>query len=460
MKTTEKQKVATKNKTTKENTGPTEPKKVYHPKRVRQIPEIKKDARIYIPKCVINDIKSEKNGTKKAVFWVKKKKRDEDGTVKGEKWVTNQQYIGDWKENKMHGYGVKIYDNKDKYEGYWVNGLRDGKGTYWICIGKNKFRKLYTGDWKNNQKEGHGIYFYKDGSCYEGEWKNSKKNGKGVMMYANKDIYEGEWQDDKREGYGVLEKLNGDKYYGHWHLNLKEGQGYFYYHQTSKIYLGEWHEDNPRCGIFTDVEDEAIQQKLQEIKDPKERPSQMPILKLKNAEAVLEESITNVHFLRNIKRVKNKNIEDLYTGKALVEMIKMYSELRTTAKKDDENENKIPDHLITRDNLKDIVQINLNYVISKETLELIFYALELPLYDDTKIDFLLFVKIYFLIQQKIQNDNNANQESVEEDPLNEDLEENNRYNDEEEADGAQDEEEEGVEYEEEEQQEEGPEEEQ
>ena len=27
--------------------------------------------------------------------------------------------------------------------------------------------------------------------------------------------------------------------------------------------------------------------------------------KLKNAEAVLEESITNVHFLRNIKRVKN-----------------------------------------------------------------------------------------------------------------------------------------------------------
>ena len=69
-------------------------------------------------------------------------KKQEDGTVKGEKWSTSQQYSGDWKENKKHGYGIKIYDNKDKYEGYWENDLRNGKGTYWLCIGKNKYRKL------------------------------------------------------------------------------------------------------------------------------------------------------------------------------------------------------------------------------------------------------------------------------------------------------------------------------
>ena len=97
--------------------------------------------KLFIPLAVINDLKAQKNGTKKTVFWVKKKKKQEDGTVKGEKWSTSQQYSGDWKENKKHGYGIKIYDNKDKYEGYWENDLRNGKGTYWLCIGKNKYRK-------------------------------------------------------------------------------------------------------------------------------------------------------------------------------------------------------------------------------------------------------------------------------------------------------------------------------
>jgi hypothetical protein len=51
---------------------------------------------------------------------------------------------------------------------------------------------------------------------------------------------------------------NGDKYYGYWNNGLKEGQGYYYYFSTAKIYLGEWHDDVPHCGIFTDVDDENI----------------------------------------------------------------------------------------------------------------------------------------------------------------------------------------------------------
>jgi len=30
---------------------------------------------------------------------VKKKEKQEDGTIKGEKWLTSTKYIGDWKEN-------------------------------------------------------------------------------------------------------------------------------------------------------------------------------------------------------------------------------------------------------------------------------------------------------------------------------------------------------------------------
>ena len=356
---------------------------------------------LFIPLAIINDLKAQKNGTKKTVFWVKKKKKQEDGTVKGEKWSTSQQYAGDWKENKKHGYGIKIYDNKDKYEGYWENDLRNGKGTYWLCIGKNKYRKLYTGDWKNNQKEGHGIYFYKDGSCYDGEWKNSKRDGKGLMIYANEDIYQGSWKEDKKHGHGILEKANGDKYYGYWNCDLKEGQGYYWYSKTGKVYLGEWHEDCPRCGIFTDVNDEKLNIDISKINDPKDVPASIPGLCLKNPEAVLEESINNVHFIRSIKEVKNKNLQELFKNEEQKEIIKMYSQLRTTKKKDDDNENKIPDFTITLDQLKKTIASNLNFDLSNEILEIIFYALKIPFVEDTKIDFLLFFKIYYLIFTKI-----------------------------------------------------------
>ena len=382
--------------------------------------------KLFIPLAVINDLKAQKNGTKKTVFWVKKKKKQEDGTVKGEKWSTSQQYSGDWKENKKHGYGIKIYDNKDKYEGYWENDLRNGKGTYWLCIGKNKYRKLYTGDWKNNQKEGHGIYFYKDGSCYDGEWKNSKRDGKGLMIYANEDIYQGSWKEDKKHGHGILEKANGDKYYGYWNCDLKEGQGYYWYSNTGKVYLGEWHEDCPRCGIFTDVNDEKLNIDISKINDPKDIPAPIPGLCLKNPEAVLEDSINNVHFIRSIKEVKNKNLQELFKNEEQKEIIKMYSQLRTTKKKDDDDENKIPDFTITLDQLKKTILNNLNFDLSNEILEIIFYALKIPFVEDTKIDFLLFFKIYYLIYTKINAiDEGAEEENQEEEQAYEGNEEEN-----------------------------------
>ena len=221
------------------------------------------------------------------------------------------------------------------------------------------------------------------------------------MIYANEDIYQGSWKEDKKHGHGILEKANGDKYYGYWNCDLKEGQGYYWYSKTGKVYLGEWHEDCPRCGIFTDVNDEKLNIDISKINDPKDVPASIPGLCLKNPEAVLEDSINNVHFIRSIKEVKNKNLQELFKNEEQKEIIKMYSQLRTTKKKDDENENKIPDFTITLDQLKKTIANNLNFDLNNEILEIIFYALKIPFVEDTKIDFLLFFKIYYLIFTKI-----------------------------------------------------------
>ena len=221
------------------------------------------------------------------------------------------------------------------------------------------------------------------------------------MIYANEDIYQGNWKEDKKHGHGILEKANGDKYYGYWNCDLKEGQGYYWYSKTGKVYLGEWHEDCPRCGIFTDVNDEKLNIDISKINDPKDVPAPIPGLCLKNPEAVLEDSINNVHFIRSIKEVKNKNLQELFKNEEQKEIIKMYSQLRTTKKKDDDNENKIPDFTISLDQLKKTIANNLNFDLSNEILEIIFYALKIPFVEDTKIDFLLFFKIYYLIYTKI-----------------------------------------------------------
>lgn len=210
--------------------------------------------------------------------------------------------------------------------------MRDGKGTYWVCIGKNKYRKLFTGDWFQNQKHGQGIYFYKDGSCYDGTWKNSKREGKGLMIYANGDVYEGSWENDLKHGYGILEKKGGDKYYGYWNEGLKEGQGYYYYYQKGKIYMGEWHEDAPRCGVYTDVDDENMKKEFKKHFRALNPDAQIPALKLQNPEGLLEECIDSVHFIRNVKIVKNKNVHELFGAEFQADLILFF------IKKQNENE--------------------------------------------------------------------------------------------------------------------------
>ena len=115
----------------------------------------------------------------------------------------------------------------------------------------------------------------------------------------------------------------------------------------------------------------------------------------------MKSGINNVHFIRSIKEVKNKNLQELFKNEEQKEIIKMYSQLRTTKKKDDDNENKIPDFTITLDQLKKTIGNNLNFDLSNDTLEIIFYALKIPFVEDTKVDFLLFFKIYYLIYTKI-----------------------------------------------------------
>jgi len=58
------------------------------------------------------------------------------------------------KDGKVYRSGRRVYPNKDVYDGEFIDGLRQGKGTL------NKFdsKDVYNGEFENNFFHGYGIY--------------------------------------------------------------------------------------------------------------------------------------------------------------------------------------------------------------------------------------------------------------------------------------------------------------
>ena len=96
-----------------------------------------------------------------------------------------------------------------RYIGQVVNGLREGKGIYYVFNGDR-----YEGDWKNDKREGKGQEYFNNGDIYKGKQKNGLREGKGVELYHSGNKYEGDFKESKKEGKGIFYWYDGDRYEG------------------------------------------------------------------------------------------------------------------------------------------------------------------------------------------------------------------------------------------------------
>ena len=137
-------------------------------------------------------------------------------------------YEGDFVEGVAEGRGTSIYSNGDRYTGEYRNWNKHGKGTYYYHNGHK-----YVGDFFNDKAEGRGIYYYKNGDIYEGEFHDSMANGLGCFFYKapprSGDRYEGNVKNFYKHGKGIVIYKNGDIYQGDFKLDKKEGMGFMYY---------------------------------------------------------------------------------------------------------------------------------------------------------------------------------------------------------------------------------------
>ena len=95
------------------------------------------------------------------------------------------------------------------------------KGNYWDnCYGTYTFTGKFAGDkyigeWKDDKMHGLGTYIFADGDKYVGEWKGHKMHGQGTYTYGPKsewagDEYAGEFKNNKRHGLGTYTYARGD----------------------------------------------------------------------------------------------------------------------------------------------------------------------------------------------------------------------------------------------------------
>lgn len=76
------------------------------------------------------------------------------------------RYTGECRGSKAYGWGKSI--GRDTYEGEFIDGVPNGKGTYVWRDGDK-----YIGQFRNGKADGRGVMIYADGKRVEGLWQNN-----------------------------------------------------------------------------------------------------------------------------------------------------------------------------------------------------------------------------------------------------------------------------------------------
>ena len=85
--------------------------------------------------------------------------------------LDNKQYVGqaegDMTAGLFNGHVTMKFTDGDTFDGTFVNGFIEGKGTYYFA----DRNRIYSGEYKNNMPEGYGVYKEASGKVvYEGQW--------------------------------------------------------------------------------------------------------------------------------------------------------------------------------------------------------------------------------------------------------------------------------------------------
>ncbi|KAH3732466.1 2-isopropylmalate synthase [Pelomyxa schiedti] len=120
-------------------------------------------------------------------------------------------YEGEWCRNQWHGVGTwrSPHGSGDIYHGKFENGKRSGAGSILFGDGGS-----YVGGWKDDVFHGWGVRLWANGDRYEGQWACGKENGEGTKTWSKDgSSFTGLWESGVSTK-GTRKWPNGDKFEG------------------------------------------------------------------------------------------------------------------------------------------------------------------------------------------------------------------------------------------------------
>ncbi|KPA84536.1 hypothetical protein ABB37_01076 [Leptomonas pyrrhocoris] len=161
-------------------------------------------------------------------------------------------YEGQWKNNLFDGFGEHVQSNF-KYHGFFCAGRREGQGTLFLRESKDSpYHRVYEGEWLAGCRDGRGTQWLPDGEVYEGDFAGDERHGCGKLYSTNGDVVEGNFRHNKCEGWAVLRQAGGDWYEGYWTNGEREGPGVWHYVSRQRCLRGEWHHNKAVMGTMED----------------------------------------------------------------------------------------------------------------------------------------------------------------------------------------------------------------
>jgi len=139
----------------------------------------------------------------------------------------------------------------DRYEGQFVEGCRQGKGTYTF----KKNGDFYEGHYEENKKHDFGMLKYSNTYAEDeegGEDPDAARPPRGGLYIGN--FFEGfrgcrfDANPNEQTSEGTFHYQNGDIYVGQWRAGRKQGTGTYTYKKDGTKLVGEWHEGKIQCG--------------------------------------------------------------------------------------------------------------------------------------------------------------------------------------------------------------------
>jgi hypothetical protein len=143
-------------------------------------------------------------------------------------------YQGEFRDGKVSGFGIEIINEK-VYQGFFMDGKYHGYGEL-VINGTTK----YKGCFNMGVRDNIGWSQNDDGTKYIGNYTNGKVNEFGSFLWKEGHIYYGQWKSEKMDGKGKFKWNNGDLFIGYYNKDIKNGDGEYYFAEKNSILKGTW----------------------------------------------------------------------------------------------------------------------------------------------------------------------------------------------------------------------------